>query len=292
MCHATLRRALVLRLLLVLVAFHSYNAPALAWGESGHRITGLVAQRLLTPESKAQVQAIMGSADLATISLFMDRQKGVLAQRFPGSPDWHYDDRPVCDKEAKRPSYCPNGNCASFQIARHYRALIDKHSTLDERRLAIQVLVHVVGDIHQPLHASDHDDGGGNGVRVAFVLPNGETKKSNLHTAWDTDFVRLAFDTTDERVIAKQLVDGVSAEQLKEWQKGGAAAWLAQSYDIAGQTTYGLLPGFSNCQNSDFDTHRLDLDANYVAKAKVLIPERLLMAGARIAHLLNRAFAP
>jgi S1/P1 Nuclease len=266
-------------------------SPALAWGEAGHRITGHIAERLLTADAKARVRAIMGGTDLSSISLYMDRNKTDLAKRIPGSREWHYDDRPICDKTATKLSYCPNGNCASVQITRHYRALIDSHSTLDERRFAIQVLVHLIGDIHQPLHASDHQDRGGNDIRVSFLLPSGEIKKTDLHSAWDSDFVRIAFDTADERVIAKRLVDGVTTERLKGWQKGNTNAWLADSYKLAAELTYGLLPGFNNCQNDDFDTNRLELDAAYVERARALVPEQLLMGGARIAYILNRAFA-
>ncbi len=267
------------------------SAAALAWGEAGHRITGLVAEKLLTPEARIAVRTLMGTTDLGTISLYMDKQKMMLAQRIPGSREWHYDDRPVCDKEAKRPSYCLNGNCASIQIARHYRALIDQHSSVDERRFAVQVLVHLVGDIHQPLHASDHDDRGGNDIRVEFPLPGGGTKRTNLHSAWDTEFVKLAFDTADERVIARRLVDGANQADIKTWQKGGPNAWLTRSYERSQELAYGLLPGFNQCQTPDFDDERLVLDADYVAKATTLIPEQLLVAGARIAYLLNRAFA-
>jgi len=265
------------------------TSSAFAWGEAGHRITGLIAEKLLAPEAKAALRSLMGSTDLGTISLYMDRQKVVLSQRIPGSREWHYDDRPVCDQEAKRPSYCQNGNCASIQIARHYRALIDEHSTTDERRFAVQVLVHLVGDIHQPLHASDHDDRGGNDIRIEFTLPSGQMKRTNLHSAWDTEFVKLAFDTADERVIARRLVEGASSTDIKDWQKGGANAWLARSYELSRELTYGTLPNFGSCGNPDFDAERLTLSADYVSKATEIIPQQLLMAGARIAYLLNRA---
>lgn len=279
-------RAVVISLLL-----YGCCSLASAWGEVGHRITGRIAEQLLTPEAKAGVKALMGSTDLATIALYMDRQKNILANRIPGSRQWHYDDRPVCDPQAKRAEYCPDGNCASVQITRHYRKLIDHHSTVDERRFAVQVLVHLVGDIHQPLHASDHDDRGGNDVRVRFALSGGQARTTNLHSAWDTDFVKAAFATPDERKIARDLIAAHGAS-IKSWQHGAAAAWLAESYAIAQITAYGKLPGFA-CGNdaADFGDERLELDAPYVADATSIVPQQLVKAGARIAYLLNRAFA-
>lgn len=269
-------------------------AHAWAWGEQGHRITGLVAERLLTPDARAGLHALMGSTDLATMSLFMDRQKESLAQRSPGSREWHYDDRPVCAPRARRTDYCPDGHCASVQINRHYRRLIDRHSSRDERRFAVHVLVHLVGDIHQPLHAADNDDRGGNDVRVSFALPGGQLRKVNLHSAWDTDFVRAAFATQDERRLAHRLVADAGESAIRAMQKGAAAQWMAESYAIAQDIAYGKLPGFacsSDASAADLAAERLPLDGAYLAHATGVVPTQLLRAGARIAHLLNRAFA-
>ena len=269
-------------------------ADAGAWGEQGHRVTGLVAERLLTAEARAGLHALMGSTDLAAMSVLMDRQKESLDERIPGSREWHYDNRPVCEPRARRADYCPDGRCASVQITRYYRHLVDRHSSLDERRFAVQVLVHLVGDVHQPLHASDHHDRGGNDVRVSFPQPSGQLRQVNLHAAWDTDFVRAAFTTQDERRIAQQLVSNAGHAVIRGMQKGAPAQWMAESHELAQESAYGRLPGFacgSDGTAADFAAQRLPLDAAYVAHATSLVQKQLLRAGARIAYLLNRAFA-
>lgn len=262
---------------------------AMAWGAQGHRVTGLVAQRLLTPEAAAGVKKLMGRLDLAADALYMDVHKLPLDKKIPGSREWHYDDRPVCDPQAPKQDYCPNGNCASTQITRHYRSLIDEHSTEDQRRFAIYVLLHLIGDIHQPLHGSDHDDRGGNDIKVRFTLQNGQKRSTNLHSAWDTDFVKAAFTTTDERVIAQDLVNRFTSE-IGTWQRGSAARWLKETYDYSSSFAYAKLPGFA-CGNADFGTEKLTLDDAYVSQAVGAVPEQLAKAGARIAFILNRAFA-
>jgi hypothetical protein len=274
--------------------------PAAAWGEQGHRITGLVAQQLLTPEAAAGVKALMGATSLGTASLYLDQNKLALDRKMPGSRQWHYDDRPVCEASAPKAGWCPDGACASTQILRQYRALIDAHASRDEKRFAIFALVHLVGDAHQPLHASDHEDRGGNDIQVHFQLPVPPAVASrgfppghrsiNLHSAWDTEFVRAAFDTTDEQRIARELVKSASAETLKSWQHGAAASWLKETYAIAADFAYGQLPSFQ-CGAEDFAAAPLELDAAYVRHALDLVPPQLLKAGARIAYLLNRAFA-
>jgi hypothetical protein len=269
------------------------GAGARAWGEQGHRITGLVAEQLLSADARAGLRALMGDTDLATLSLAMDRQRDVLDERMPGSREWHYDNRPVCDPQARRPDYCANGHCASVQIARHYRQLTDPRSSRDQRRFALQVLVHLIGDLHQPLHASDDDDHGGNGVRVTFTTSHGRQRRTNLHAAWDTDFVRMAFSVRDERRIARQLVSGAGDAAIRAMQKGDAAQWVAEAYAIGRDVAYGKLPGFgcrSDAWTSEAAAPRLPLSAAYVAEAGSVVPQQLLRAGARIAHLLNRAF--
>jgi hypothetical protein len=269
-------------------------SAARAWSQQGHRITGLVAEQLLTPAARAGLRALMGDTDLGTMSVFMDREKEALELRIPGSREWHYDNRPVCDPQARRADYCPGGDCASVQITRHYERLIDPHSSRDERRLAVHVLVHLVGDIHQPLHASDHGDGGGNGIRVSVRRADGRERRTNLHAAWDSDFVRAAFTTQDERRIAQGLVSQAGAAAIRAMQKGAAVQWIAESYALAQDNAYGRLPGFA-CGGdggpSAFGADRLRLEPGYVTTATGLVPEQLLRAGARIAHLLNLAFA-
>ena len=272
--------------------FVLFSAPriSLAWGEQGHRITGLVAQELLTPEARKGIAALMGSSSLGDFSLYLDKNKLALDKKIPGSRQWHYDDRPVCQPDAPKRDWCPDGKCASVQIVRHYRALIDQHSSKDEKQFAIYTLVHLIGDIHQPLHSSDHDDRGGNDIRVVLQLPSGK-RTTNLHSAWDTEFVKAAFTETDERKIAKALIANASASEISGFQKGSPAKWLADSFSLAKTTAYGKLPEFNDCANEEFGKERIELGQGYTDEAIALIPNLLLRAGARIAGMLNRAYA-
>jgi hypothetical protein len=138
---------------------------AMAWGSKGHRIIGLIARELLLPETSAEIETIMGSADIATFGLYLDDNKDRLEQQIPGSRAWHYDNIPICGRKPHS-EYCPNGSCASTQITRHQNILADVHESKANKQLAIWVLTHLIGDIHQPLHAADHDDRGGNMIQV------------------------------------------------------------------------------------------------------------------------------
>lgn len=258
------------------------SASALAWGAKGHRLTGLIAAQLIGDDTRAAIKSIMGSANLAKFSLYMDEQKLSLNSRIPGSREWHYDDVPVCGTQPKS-QYCPEGNCASTQISRYYGILVDDHSTKADRQFAIYVLVHLIGDIHQPLHSSDNDDRGGNNIKVQ--LPWSRNSKLNLHSAWDKEILERRYADENEVVTAKRLLDAYK-DSVPGWQKGKVSSWISESHKLGESVAYGGLPGFS-C-DTEFAS-RVMLTDEYVGSAGDLIDQQLVKAGARIAYMLNRA---
>jgi hypothetical protein len=269
--------------------------PALAWGAKGHRLTALVAFQLLAPSTKLRLKAILGAEDLATAALYLDIHKDALEQNVPGSRDWHYDDRPSCDASVPRSEYCPGGDCASVQLKRHYNVLIDTHASANQRRFAVRVIAHLAGDIHQPLHASDNNDAGGNGIKLKPASAWFAGQHANLHSAWDNDFVVKAFSAPEfknksELQIAKILAAQISAADKEAWRKGLITSWLAESYDKGVALAYGMLPGFG-CELQDFGEQKIQLPAEYIDASVAIVPEQIKKAGLRLAAILNRAFS-
>jgi hypothetical protein len=273
------------RFMLALV-FCAVCAPAWAWGDKGHRITGMIARDLLTAPARAELKRLMGDDDLASIALYLDKNRASLEERIPGSRKWHFDDVPVCGAERGVPA-CADGNCASVKL-REYQAVLADRAQPDERRqFALWVLTHLIGDLHQPLHAGDHEDRGGNDVKVSIA---GVTNaRLNLHSAWDAEFIERLYRGQDERDVAAQLVQRYRVS-FTAWQAGDFNAWIAESNRIARRVTYGQLAGFS-C-SAQFGATQVALDAAYVIAAEQVIPEQLARAGARMAFILNRALAP
>jgi hypothetical protein len=263
---------------------------ACAWSARGHRLTALIAYEMLTPSSKARLKTILGTSDLATAALYLDLRKTQLEQAIKGSRDWHFDNRPVCNASAAKTEYCPGGNCASVRIRQHFDVLEDPGRTKAERLFAVRVISHLVGDIHQPLHASNHGDVGGNKVKLAGSWQAGP--KASLHTVWDDDFVDMAFAGTDYRnkselQIAKRLAAQITDAQKQAWVNGGVDRWLQESYKLATQTAYGGLAGFA-CSDGEQEQERIELSGEYVGKAIAVVPEQLKKAGVRLAGILNR----
>ena len=266
---------------------------ASAWSARGHRLTALIAYEMLTPSSKARLKAILGTGDLATAALYLDLRKTQLEQAIEGSRDWHFDNRPVCNAAAAKTGYCPGGNCASVRIRQHIDVLADPERSKAERLFAVRVIAHLVGDIHQPLHASNHDDFGGNTVKLAGSWQAGP--KASLHTVWDDDFVDMAFARADdknksERQIAKRLAAQITDAQKAAWVQGSVDRWLQESYQLATQTAYGGLPGFA-CSDGEPAPERIELSGEYVGKAVAVVPQQLKKGGVRLAGILNRVLS-
>lgn len=247
---------------------------ALAWGPEGHQTTGYVAQSLLTPEAKNRLKQFLPDGNLAVTATWLDDNRVELNKSRPGSSQWHFYNLPVCDNKPKK-DLCPNGNCAIYRINEFTKVLKDPNSSKEDKIFAVRVLVHVVGDIHQPLHAGDNNDRGGNLLKVG--------NKTNLHSEWDHAFVRkLAKGRNPEKLAEDLRAKYTSDFQL--WQTGDPLMWANESNQFARTVAYGKLPNFS-CETNYLSVDKLP--DTYLDDSQKVIERRLAMAGARIAYVLN-----
>lgn len=275
---ATARNGLALLLALMVIV----PAPARAWGRQGHRISALFADTLLTPRSRAQVQRLTGALSLVDFANWADEYRPGLALLLEHSDRWHYDDRPICDAAAPVSSYCADGNCASAALQRFEAQLSDPRASDDQRAVALRYVVHLIGDIHQPMHVGDNGDAGGNHRMVA--LPGAQPR--NLHSVWDTSLLQRMLRGTNEQALAEELREYYDVD-IADWQRGTVRDWMNESYAIAQRNAYGALPGFQ-CGVTPASVTPLP-DA-YVHEAQSEVARQLARAGARIAGTLNRIF--
>lgn len=285
------------RLLILIFTLLIMTAPtaAFAWGAEGHRVTGLVAADLLTPKARLRMNQLMPGADLADIALYMDINRRELTEQIPGSDKWHYDNQPVC-KIKPYAEYCAGGNCASAQIPVYFKVLGNTAATQEARVQALRFLVHMVGDIHQPLHAADDDDLGGN---LKFVLVPGNDMQRRLHSVWDSDLVKLAIRGQSEADYARSLLTRYREKEIPQWQQvNGVAvgtaiavsAWMDESYELSKNITYAKLPQFACGKDWPSSlTAPVMLPQTYMDAAGEVIGPQLAKAGARIASLINLA---
>ena len=268
------------------------HAPlALAWGPQGHRTVGAIADRLLTPRARAVVLRLLaddrdkfgnasGRTTLEEVSVWSDEIYGTAAAH----PHWHYDNAPVCGPVVIA-AVCPDGDCASEQLKRLISVMADPQAAPRARNEALKWVVHLVGDLHQPLHAADNGDRGGNAVQVALAGLRTRGRES-LHRAWDNDFVKLALQARNRQQPPADVDTLASAAQtlLGEAGEGNPDSWASESNNLARNVAY-RYPGFA-CRAPPPTI--VVLDQAYVTSAAALVRERLLLAGARLANLLNR----
>ena len=200
---------------------------------------------------------------------------------------WHYDDIPLC-ASAPQSKICPRGNCASARLAQQLEILKDRGKRWRDRNEALKWVVHLAGDIHQPLHAANNGDRGGNGISVTFFgADRGRWGALNLHAVWDEQLVeRLVAERGGEAAITAK---PIAASDQAAWQRGSIGAWMAESNALARSVAYGGIPGF-RCGAAVAQPFPID-DAYYSAAAPQ-VERQIRKAGVRLAKLLNEALDP
>ncbi len=242
-------------------------APALAWGAQGHEVIATIAAHQLTERARAQVARLLGSpAMLVHESNWADEVR----DRRPETGPWHYVDIPLGAQNYVPARHCRAGQCVVAQIITARQTLGDARQPAARRAEALRFLIHLVADLHQPLHAADNHDRGGNEVRI-----NLEGRRTNLHQLWDTRIVEAM--GRDTARIAAGIESGVSRQQRLTWQAGTPAAWADESHRIARDTIYPMVEG----------RRSLRVTQGYLRAAMPATRQQLAKAGTRLAWLLN-----
>ena len=262
------------------------SPAALAWSALGHRMVGELAQRHISPAALAQVELLLaGEPDptLAGVADWADRLRDLDPERFKATSRWHYVNTPPgldCDYDAARD--CPGGNCVIGAIQAQRRILADRSQPLEARRDALKFIVHFVGDVHQPMHANNHDDLGGNRYQVSLrteLQPEAYARKyyvdgvmgTNLHSIWDyyilgTEGLSLAqySDRLDALPWPPMPADGPQT---------GPEAWAGESCRLI------------EARHVYPDGHKMD--RSYLDEYRPLAEQRVRQAAWRLAQILD-----
>jgi hypothetical protein len=279
---------LVLRLLAV--AFALLPAPAAAWWEYGHETVARIAEADVLPTTRGQLHRLLARSDLletptcaardmAQASYWPDCIK-TLGDRFSYASPWHYQNVDIC-RPFDAQAACRDGNCVSAQIERQQRLLADAATPLRERVAALAFLVHFVGDLHQPMHAGDHGDLGGNRVPVSYGIIAGRT---NLHLAWDGYIAERAISTPAAGAagLLAELGPGdraaMRAGSLDDWEREGWAAAREYAYGTILADPCAPLPAA-----------RPVIDEATTQRLIPIVRRQVTRGGLRLARLLDEA---
>jgi len=259
---------------------------AFAWGDTGHRIVGQIAESELSDSAKEKLKKILGDETLAEASTWADDVRSDANYKF--QDDWHFVTIPDgIDYEASAKN--PNGDIITA-IQKMSDVLLDKKSTQAEKVRAVRLIAHFVGDIHQPHHVGNDKDRGANWCYVKLF-----GSSTNLHAVWDSGLIgsnNLSYTEYAKHINKKSKAsnsvrDGWKNETLMTWAKESQAARNALyplSVDGSNNRTY--------CKGNDSDRIPPELvpslSYDYRFQFKETMEDRMLRAGVRLAGLLNR----
>ena len=282
-----------IRHIFLLLAAALTASPAAAWWEYGHETVARIALDSVRPDTRAAVQRLLAKGKLletpeckvTTIELasyWPDCVKP-LGERFSYAFPWHYQNIDVC-KPFDLKSACRDGNCVSAQIERNARILADRKVPTRERLMALAFLVHFVGDLHQPMHAGDHADKGGNDVKANYGYVGGRT---NLHGIWDGYLAERAISTPPGGPRA--LLAAVPAAERPQLAAGSVEDWSRESWEVARTTVYPALVGDPCAERGE---GRPTLTEEKVRALIPVVRRQAVAGGLRLARLLDDALGP
>jgi hypothetical protein len=281
------------RFLVAIAGLFALATPAQAYWEYGHESVARIAWLQMRPDTRAKVAALLRQgrlletpecpvATLEQASVWADCIKP-LGDRFNYASSWHYQNVDVCEAFDLKAA-CKDGNCVSAQIERNARLLADRRVPTRERLMALAFLTHFVGDLHQPMHAGDHQDLGGNRVPANYGVIGGRT---NLHGIWDGWLAERAISTPPGGAAA--LLGQLPQAERERIAGGTVEDWSREMWEKTGSQAYRSLLG-DPCRPAP--TERPTLDEAEVRSLIPLVRENVVAGGVRLARLLDDALGP
>lgn len=297
-----LPRRTVLALVLLLLVLPT---PLFAWGDEGHEIIGVIAYARLSPPVREKIDALLtADSDNLTATDFISRTTWAdkyrdsdrfdTKVRYEATRNWHFVDIEIsdgnidaaCSHHPQLPhgtvaSAGPADACVVDKINQFITEIRNPATPRAEKILALKFLLHLIGDVHQPLHSADNKDRGGNEVPVLF---GDRTTPENLHAYWDTHLVQRLGN--NPRIVGATINKQMTKLKVDAWSKGTAASWAKESFRQAKNVAY----HFAGAEPFTDDHGALGwrLDTAYDNRALPVVREQLSKAGVRLATVLNR----
>jgi hypothetical protein len=246
---------------------------ALGWGRTAHRASARLADSRLSPRARDAVRGLLDQGEsLADASTWADEN----SREIPGSASWHFVNVPVTANRYD-PRDCRRNGCVVSKVAEFRAVLLDRNASRSRRRTALRFFVHLVQDLHQPMHVADRDDRGGNNLQLRY----GRYDNTNLHQVWDSGLLRQGFRSEEQ--LLRAIEERALEPAARDWLKGGIEDWANESlavgrhaYEVPGSTAL-LRTGASI--GRDYERANLPLAVDRVARS-----------GVRLAAMLNAIF--
>lgn len=256
---------------LVLVSLFLYLPfQSMAWGLLGHRIVGEIADSYLNAKARVAIKNILGNESIAMSANWADFIKSDTNYKYLDM--WHY------------VNFDSGINYTDMQLMLKEDTAVDAYTKLtflttelkkknlsqDKKLFYLRMLIHIAGDLHQPLHASAKGDRGGNDIKVLWF-----SQATNLHSVWDTYLIENQELSYTEYTKA---INHVTTMQKAIWQKQPVSKWLYDSYSL------------SDTLHHDIKTPNQRIGYEYNFKYLNTLNQQLLKGGVHLAGLLNEIF--
>ncbi len=249
------------KIVLLLISSCYFTTIVLAWGQTGHRVVGEVAQHHLNEKALKKVENILGKESLAIASTWMDEIRSDSEYNY--THDWHWVTIP--DSTTYSNTIKNKKGDVIVEINHIIKELKKHQLSAEKEQTDLKFLIHLVGDVHQPLHVGNGKDKGGNEVKVKWFWKN-----TNLHRIWDSGMIdgkKLSYTE-----LAKA-IDHYDDKQIQLWQNSKTIDWANESVNLR-KKVY------------DFGSNK-NLNYKYLYRHWNLVCLRLEQAGIRLAGILN-----
>lgn len=239
---------------------------AFGWGQKGHDVTAYIAERHLTPQAKEKVNEILGGKSIVYWANWLDNASHTRPYAY--TKTWHYKNVDEGVRYEEAPAN-PAGDIVTA-IKSQIETLSTPAVTPEQQELALKILVHIVGDMHQPLHMGHATDLGGNRVKVRFF-----GRDTNLHSVWDTNIAESGHKWSYSEW--QQQLDRVTPEEEESIVSGTIDDWAKEGVNLAGMV-------YRETKTGD------NMSYNEVVYWTPVVETQFLHGGLRLAHILNTLF--
>ena len=260
----------MVRKFIVIAIFTYIPMQTMAWGLLGHRVVGEIAESYLTRRTSRAIKNILGNESLAMASNWADFIKSEPTYNYLGN--WHYINLPagISREQLQQSLLKDTATNAYTRIVFLSSELKNRALPQDKKVMYLRILIHLVGDIHQPMHTGRVEDLGGNRVQVSWF-----GQPSNLHRVWDSDLIESQELSYTEYATSINFIDRSGLFTL---QNENPAQWVQDSYQASEKI-------YSNIKTGDKLSYRYIYDNIAIAN------QQLLKGGVHLADILNEIFS-
>ena len=236
------------------------------WGATGHRAVGAIAQEHLTKKAKKEINKLLQGESLAFVSTFGDDIKS--DPKYKKLSPWHYVNFPF-DTKYEDSDKSKDGDIITG-INYCITVLKDQNASKEDQAFYLKFLVHLIGDLHQPMHVGKAEDKGGNDLQVRWF-----NKGTNLHRIWDSDMIE-SFNMSYTELAANE--KDLSKQQIKAIQNGTVLDWTYETQLLAKKV-------YSSAEIGEKLGYKYSYDHFETVRTQ------LQKAGIRLAQILNNIYS-